>query len=96
MYHSRPVDTGPLRVELGAAVEHEARDAQGGPFDAQHVLRDVEGHHHELGRRLLELYATTENEQQVARQAAQRTLELAEEIQEMARIKAGISRAPGC
>jgi len=50
----------------------------------------------DMKRRLLELYATTENEQQVARQAAQRTLELAEEIQEMARLKTGISRAPGC
>jgi hypothetical protein len=42
------------------------------------------------------LLAVTENEQQVARDAARRTLELAEEIQEMARLKAGISRAPGC
>ena len=60
------------------------------------VIQPDEKHHHELGRRLLELYATSENEQQVARQAAQRTLELAEEIQEMARLKTGISRAPGC
>ena len=60
------------------------------------VIQPDEKHHHELGRRLLERYATAENEQQVARQAAQRTLELAEEIQEMARLKAGISRAPGC
>jgi hypothetical protein len=60
------------------------------------VIQPDEKHHHELGRRLLELYATTENEQQVASQAARRTLELAEEIQELARLKAGISRAPGC
>ena len=60
------------------------------------VIQPDERHHHELGRRLLARYAVTENEQQVARQAAQRTLELAEEIQEMARLKAGISRAPGC
>ena len=60
------------------------------------VIQPDEKHHHELGRQLLERYATAENEQQVARQAAQRTLELAEEIQEMARLKAGISRAPGC
>jgi len=59
-------------------------------------IQPDEQHHHEMGRRLLELYATTENEQQVARQAARHTLELAEEIQEMARLKAGISRAPGC
>lgn len=60
------------------------------------VIQPDEKHHHELGRRLLALYAGADNEQQVARQAARRTLELAEEIQEMARIKAGISRAPGC
>jgi len=59
-------------------------------------IQPDERHHHELGRRLLERYAVAENEQQVARQAARHTLELAEEIQEMARLKAGISRAPGC
>jgi hypothetical protein len=60
------------------------------------VIQPDERRHNELGRQLLALYATTENEQQVARQAAQRTLELAEEIQELARLKAGISHAPGC
>jgi 1,2-phenylacetyl-CoA epoxidase catalytic subunit len=60
------------------------------------VIQPDEKQHHELGRRLLAIYASTENEQQVARQAALRTLELAEEIQEVARLKAGISRAPGC
>ena len=59
------------------------------------IQRD-EQHHHELGRTLLALYATTADEQNIARQAARRTLELAEEIQEMARLKAGICRAPGC
>lgn len=59
-------------------------------------IQPDEQHHHELGRMLVSRYAVTENEQQVARQAAQRTLELAEEIQEMARLKAGITRAPGC
>ena len=71
-----------------------------GDMETAALYRDViqpdERHHHELGRRLLTLYAATDNEQQVARQAARRTLELAEEIQEMARLKAGISRAPGC
>lgn len=61
----------------------------------EHIQPD-ERHHHELGRSLLTRYALTEDEQQLAQQAAQRTIELAEEIQEMARFKAGISRAPGC
>jgi len=60
------------------------------------VIQPDERQHHELGRRFLVLFAVTENEQQVARDAARRTLDLAEEIQEMARLKAGISRAPGC
>ena len=60
------------------------------------LIQKDERHHHELGRQLLARYAMTHDEQQVARQAARRTLELAEEVQEMARIKAGISRAPGC
>jgi 1,2-phenylacetyl-CoA epoxidase catalytic subunit len=60
------------------------------------VIQPDERHHHELGRSLLARYATTDNEQQVSRQASRRTLELAEEIQEMARLKSGISRAPGC
>src|SRR5882724_508290 len=60
------------------------------------IIQPDEQHHHELGRRLLVIYASNDNEQQVAGQAAHRTLELAEEIQEMARLKAGISRAPGC
>lgn len=60
------------------------------------IIQPDEQHHHELGRRLLAIYASNDNEQQVASQAARHTLELAEEIQEMARIKVGISRAPGC
>lgn len=60
-----------------------------------HIQKD-ERHHHQLGRQLLARYAVTEERQQAARQAARRCLELAEEIQEMARLKAGISRAPGC
>lgn len=71
-----------------------------GDHDTARLYRDIiqpdEQHHHELGRVLLARYATTDNEQQVSRQAACRTLELAEEIQEMARLKTGISRAPGC
>lgn len=60
------------------------------------IIQPDEQHHHQLGRRLLVIYASNDNEQQVASQAARHTLELAEEIQEMARLKAGISRAPGC
>ena len=74
----------------------EARgDRETAALYREHIQPD-EQHHHELGRSLLARYAVTEDEQRLAQQAAQRTLELAEEIQEMARLKAGISRAPGC
>ena len=60
------------------------------------VIQPDERHHHDLGRALLEIYAATDEAQNLARQSARRTIELAEEIQEMARLKAGIVRAPGC
>ena len=60
------------------------------------TIQPDERHHHELGRALLSVYCAGDEAQNVARQAAHRTIELAEEIQEMARLKAGIMRAPGC
>jgi 1,2-phenylacetyl-CoA epoxidase catalytic subunit len=60
------------------------------------VIQKDEWHHHETGRRLLERYALDEEQQAAARLAARKTIQLAEEIQEMARIKAGIGHAPGC
>jgi len=60
------------------------------------VIQPDERHHHELGRKLLARYGQDPEHQAGAEEAARRTLELAEEIQEAARLKAGISRAPGC
>jgi hypothetical protein len=60
------------------------------------LIQPDERRHHELGRKLLARYAHGSQDQSEARQAAMRTIELAEEIQELARLKAGISRAPGC
>jgi len=60
------------------------------------VIQPDERHHHELGRKLLARLATTTDTMQRARAAAARTLELAEELQEIARMKLGVSRAPGC
>jgi uncharacterized ferritin-like protein (DUF455 family) len=71
-----------------------------GDLETAALYRDIiqpdERHHHELGRALLAIYGATDETQNLARQAARRTIELAEEIQEMARLKAGIMRAPGC
>jgi hypothetical protein len=60
------------------------------------IIQPDEQHHHDLGRMLLARYARTQQDQSEASQAALRTIELAEEIQEMARLRGGISRAPGC
>lgn len=85
------------RVRNGVFIEF--CEAQGDAETAR-LYRDViqpdEAHHHELGRRLLQRLAVTAEQQALARKAAQRTLEVAEEIQEIARLKKGISRAPGC
>jgi 1,2-phenylacetyl-CoA epoxidase catalytic subunit len=60
------------------------------------VIQPDERHHHELGRTLLSRLAVDERTRSAARRACARTLELAEELQEIARMKRGISRAPGC
>ena len=60
------------------------------------VVQPDERQHHELGRRLLRGLATTDAARESARRASGRTLELAEELQEIAHIKLGVSRAPGC
>jgi bacterioferritin (cytochrome b1) len=60
------------------------------------TIEPDERHHHDLGRRLLLRYATTDETQEAARRASRRTLELAEELQGMALRTAGIHHAPGC
>ena len=60
------------------------------------VIEPDERFHHELGRSLLLRHATTPESQEMARRAAARTLELAEELQAAALRTAGIHHAPGC
>ncbi|AKU99538.1 hypothetical protein AKJ09_06202 [Labilithrix luteola] len=62
----------------------------------EEIIQPDETHHHELGRRLLLELATTDEAQSAAREASKRVLAMAEELQEIARLKMGISRAPGC
>jgi uncharacterized ferritin-like protein (DUF455 family) len=73
---------------------------QAGDATTAALYRDViepdERYHHELGRRLLLRFAATEADQEAARRAARRTLELAEELQTAALKTAGIHHAPGC
>jgi len=60
------------------------------------VIEPDERFHHEMGRRLLLRFATTDAAQDAARRAARRTLELAEELQAAALRTAGVHHAPGC
>lgn len=60
------------------------------------VIQPDEQHHHDLGRQLLLDLVVDDAARDTARRAAHRTLELAEELQEIARMKGGVSRAPGC
>jgi uncharacterized ferritin-like protein (DUF455 family) len=62
----------------------------------EETIQPDEKHHHDLGRRLLLDLATTEEAQAAAREASRKVLSMAEELQEIARLKAGITRAPGC
>ena len=71
-----------------------------GDHETARLYRDViqpdEAHHHALGRKLRARFAIDETTQAKARAAAMRTVELAEELQELARLKRGVGRAPGC
>jgi rubrerythrin len=60
------------------------------------TIQPDEEHHHRLGRKLLLELATTDEAQAAARAASAKVLTMAEELQEIARLKLGITRAPGC
>jgi len=62
----------------------------------EETIQPDEKHHHELGRRLLLELATNDEAQASAREASRKVLTMAEELQEIARLKGGLSRAPGC
>ena len=62
----------------------------------EETIQPDERHHHELGRTLLTKLATTDAAQHAAREASAKVLSIADELQELARLKMGISRAPGC
>jgi hypothetical protein len=71
-----------------------------GDHETATLYRDViepdERYHHELGRNLLRRLATTPESQAAAADAARKTLELAEELQQAALTTVGIHHAPGC
>ena len=83
------------RNEVFARFCEEKGDLETAKLYRERIQPD-EQHHHELGRKLLLKYATSDDLQAKARAAAKGTLQVAEEVQEMARMKAGVCRAPGC
>ena len=94
---------GPFAREALAQVRNEVFaqfcDAKGDAETARlyrEVITPDEAYHHALGRRILPRYARTAEDQERARRAVARTLQIAEELQEVARMKMGISSAPGC
>ncbi len=62
----------------------------------EQTIEPDEKHHHELGRTLLLKLARSEEAQSAARESSAKVLAIADELQELARMKMGISRAPGC
>ena len=97
------IAAGPFAREALAIIRNdvfaEYCDSQGDKETAmlyrEHIQPD-ERHHHMLGCRLLERLAQTDEQREVAREAALKTVRLADEIQEMIRMKRGIRHAPGC
>ncbi len=62
----------------------------------QHYIQPDELHHHQTGKTLLEKYAVTAGAQQLAREAAAKTLEIAIYLRHQAAQKLGTSCFPGC
>lgn len=62
----------------------------------QHRIQPDELHHHRLGKQLLEKYAVTPEAQERARQAAAKTIEIAQQVRLLATQKLGTSCFPGC
>jgi 1,2-phenylacetyl-CoA epoxidase catalytic subunit len=60
------------------------------------IIQPDEQYHHQLGKTMLEKYATNATKQQVAREAVLKTLTIAEELRGIAEKKLGICQIPGC
>lgn len=62
----------------------------------QNYIQPDELHHHRLGRMLLEKYAITSEAQKRARQATEKTLEIARQVRLLTSQKLGTACFPGC
>ena len=97
------IAAGPYAREALALVKNEAFielcEGRGDELTAR-LYRDSiqpdERHHHELGRHLLGRLCKSPESQARARAAAGRTWSLAGELAEIARLRLGLTRLPGC
>ena len=62
----------------------------------KNLIQPDELHHHQLGKMLLEKYATTAETQRLAREAAAKTLDIAADLRRSAAQKLGTQCFPGC
>ena len=62
----------------------------------RNLIQPDELHHHQMGKMLLEKYATTPEMQRLAREAAAKTLEIAADLRRRAAQKLGTQCFPGC
>ena len=62
----------------------------------ERVIQPEELQHHQMGKQLLEKYATTDAAQQLARHAVARTLEMAASVRQRAAQQLGTPCFPGC
>ncbi len=97
------VAAGPFTREALALVRNEAFAAfcrsKGDAATAalyDDVIQPDERHHHELGRGLLLELCTTEESQARARAVSAKVLAMAEEMAEVAALRLGLARLPGC
>lgn len=97
------VAAGPFTREALALVRNDAFAAfcrsKGDAVTAalyDDVIQPDERHHHELGRGLLLELCTTEEAQAAARAVSAKVLAMAEEMAEIAALRLGLARLPGC
>ncbi len=97
------IAAGPYAREALALARNEAFielcEGRGDELTARlyrETIQPDERHHHELGRRLLGRLCGSPEAQARARAAAERTLTLAGELAEIARLRHGLTRLPGC
>jgi len=94
--------TGPFTREALAVIrnevflEHCESIGDTTTLELYHEIQEDEAHHHQLGRKFLELFITNDEEYEHAKSKMLETLQVVDDIQEMAVMQKGICKLPGC